>query len=204
MGAEASVVACSNCSALYTAGPGDRGFCADCRRRIPATPPPKAPIAAIRTTAPVRMAAPMAAPRMTPTDTRRPNFRPPHSRSLRPTSVIIAVLILGAAGLAVWQRQWLSKEWTKLQRHGVSGEWASIQHKASDLWVDVRNRLPRFSSDNESSGTTTSRSHAANAANHEATATRGTHRQPQVAERSTKRKGASKQKQDLNTPGSSP
>ena len=45
---------------------------------------------------------------------------------------------------------------------------------------------------------------AARAANHEATATRGTHRQPQVAERSTKRKGGSKQKQDLNTPGSSP
>jgi len=158
-------------------------------------------MAPIRTTAPVRMAAPMASPRVTPTDTRRPSFRPPRSRSLRPTSVIIAVLILGVVGLLVWQRQWLSKEWTTLQRHGVSREWASIQRKASDLWVDVRSRLPGFSPDSETSGTTTSRSHATN---HEATATRGTHRQPQVAERSTKRKGGSKHKQDLNTPGSSP
>jgi hypothetical protein len=196
MGAEASVVACSNCSALYTAGPGDRGFCADCRRRMPATPPPKPPMAPI-----ARVGAPMAPPRMTPTDTRRPTFRRPR-RSLRPTTVIKGVLVLGVVGLLVSQRQWLAKEWTTLQRHGVSGEWASIQRKASELWVDIRSRLPLGSDqDRKTSSATTSRSHPAN---HEATATRGTHRQPQVAERSTKRKGATKQKQDLNTPGSTP
>jgi hypothetical protein len=141
-----------------------------------------------------RVAAPMAAPRMTPTDTRRPKFRPA-GRSLRPTTVIKGVLVLGVVGLLVWQRQWLSKEWTTLQRHGVSGEWAAIQRKASDLWVDVRSRLPAAASDSDAPSTTNSRSH---------TADRGPHRHSQVAERSTKRKGATKQKQDFNTPGSSP
>src|SRR5437763_9542898 len=127
MEAPASVVACSNCSALYTAGPGDRGFCADCRRRMPRTPPPSPPMQ------PIRMAAPAPVPlaRMTPTDTRRPTFRS-RPRNLRPV-VIAGVLIASVAGLLVWQRQPLANEWTKLQRHGVAREWASIERKASDL-----------------------------------------------------------------------
>ena len=39
---------------------------------------------------------------------------------------------------------------------------------------------------------------------HEATTSRGTHRHPQVAERSTKRKGKTKRSEDLNGAGNTP
>jgi len=194
MEAPASVVACSNCSALYTAGPGDRGFCADCRRRMPRTPPPSPPMQ------PVRMAAPIAPLRPTPTDTRRPTFRS-RPRNLRPV-VIAGVLIASVAGLLVWQRQPLANEWTKLQRHGVAREWASIERKASDLWVEIRSRLPLDSeADQKTSASATSRSHATT---RDATTSRGTHRHPQVAERSSKRKGKTKRSEDFNGAGNTP
>jgi hypothetical protein len=149
---------------------------------------------------PLRMAAPMAPLRPTPTDTRRPTVRS-RPRNLRPI-VIAGVLIASVAGLLVWQRQPLTNEWTKLQRHGVAREWASIERKASDLWVEIRSRLPLDSeADQKTSLSATSRSHAAN---REATTSRGTHRQPQVAERSTKRKGKNKQREDFNGAGNTP
>jgi len=151
---------------------------------------------------PIRMAAPAPVPlaRMTPTDTRRPTFRS-RPRNLRPV-VSAGVLIASVAGLLVWQRQPLANEWTKLQRHGVAREWASIERKASDLWVEIRSRLPLDSeADQKTSVTATSRSHAAN---HDATTSRGTHRHPQVAERSTKRKGKGKQREEFNGAGNTP
>lgn len=148
-----------------------------------------------------RVTTPMAPPRMTPTDTRRPNVRPAR-RSLLP-AVIKGMILVSAIGSLVWQRQSLSDEWTRLQRHGVAQEWAAIERKASDLWVEIRSRLP-LGEDEESTSPvkTTSRSHASD--RDPTRATRGTHHQPQVAERSTKRKGKTKQREDLNGPGNTP
>jgi hypothetical protein len=123
----------------------------------------------------------------------RPNYR----LRLAIRRAVITAVILGAVGTGVvTQRQRISTAWTKLQRHGISGEWAAVKHKAWDLWVAVRRETPWQVVEQKSAaevGVTSSH-------RHDSTATRGTHR-AQVASTS-KRKGT--KRDDLNSPGSSP
>jgi hypothetical protein len=141
----------------------------------------------------------MAPTRPAASSAQRPNFA---ARRALWRIGAAAVLAGGIVAAAVTQRQHISNAWTKLQRHGVSREWVAIQRKASDLWVAIRRETPWLPwPEGKRNGS------AASASSHtparDATATHGTHRQTQLAERSTKRKGK-RQRDEMNNPGSTP
>jgi hypothetical protein len=127
----------------------------------------------------------------------RPNYR---LRLALRRAAITAVILAAVGTLVVTQRQRISSTWTTLQRHGVSGEWATVKHKAWEVWVAIRRDTPWPVVERKSAaeiGASTSRS-----SRHDSTATRGTHRNAQVAATS-KRKGT-RSRDDVNSPGSSP
>jgi hypothetical protein len=193
-----SVVGCSSCGALYTPGPGDRGVCLDCRRQAAASQPRPTPSSGStprpNTVQPVRLPS----SRPPPLSAQRPNFA--LRRNLRRLGIGVALAGgLGTAG--VTQRQHITDAWTKVQRHGISREWAGIQRKAKELWVAIRRETPWPVEEKgraATTGVTPSRS-----TTRDATATRTTHHQTQVASTSTKRKSR-KRGGDLNSPGSTP
>jgi hypothetical protein len=128
----------------------------------------------------------------------RPNYA--LYRNLRRAGIGLA-LVGGLGAAVVTQRQRINDAWKKVQRHGVSKEWAAIQRKASELWVAVRRETPWPVAEEKRSaaaiGVTPSRS------TRDVTATRTTQHHTQVAATSAKLKGK-RRRVDPNGPGSTP
>jgi hypothetical protein len=122
-------------------------------------------------------------------------FRPSFALRRKLIRAGVGVAIAGAIGTGVvTQQQRITNTWTSVQRHGISREWASVKHKAWDLWVAIRRETPWPVVEPQKSAAdigVTRSSHG------------GAHHHPQVAATSTKRKGT-KSRSDLNSPGSTP
>jgi hypothetical protein len=121
-------------------------------------------------------------------------------RNLRRAGIGV-VLAGGLATGAVTQRHRITDTWTKIQRHGVSKEWAAAKHKVWELWVAIRSETPWPVVEEKRSaaaGGTPSRS-----TTHSATATHTAQHHTQVAATTTKRK-SKRRGNDINTPGSTP
>jgi hypothetical protein len=115
---------------------------------------------------------------------------------------VAAVVVAGLAAAVVTQRQRITNAWTTLQRHGVSGEWATVKRKAWDAWVAIRRDTP-WPVVEEHRGAAAIGVNPSRSSNRDATATHGTHKHTQVAATSTKRRGK-KARDDMSTPGSTP
>ena len=181
-----SVVGCSSCGALYTPGPGDSGVCLDCRRRAAAAQPRPPSGNTIRPNSPqpARIAA-MRPPLGASVRRRNPALR----RNLIRVGVA-AALAAGLGALFVTQRQRITSTWTSVQRHGISREWTTVQRKVWEAWVAIRRDTPWPVVEDKRS------------ASRGGTATRGTHRHPQVA--ATSKRKRKKGRDDINNPGSTP
>jgi hypothetical protein len=91
-----------------------------------------------------------------------------------------------------------------LQRRGVSPELHTVQRKAWEAWVAIRARTPwpvtEPTKSSAEAGATPSRS---SRRDHAGTS-RGTHDHAQLASTGSSKRKSKKQRDDMNTPGSTP